>query len=127
MSIVETIKSFLAPSSPAMRVVSINSAVDYNAVPFGFFNVRANDKESLGYRGGFLAWRVGETVVDGGSRVTLSVPRSELPTVVLNFQKPAPDGVQRVAGCSVVDTDTLDGDTAVTWAGQQPRSGVQWV
>jgi len=127
MSIVDTIKSFLAPSSPAMRVVSINSAVDYNAVPFGFFNVRANEKESLGYRGSFLAWRVGETVVDGGSRVTLSVPRYELPTVVLNFQKAAQDGAQHVGGCTVIDSDTLDGDTAVTWAGQPQRSGVEWV
>jgi flagellar basal body rod protein FlgG len=128
MSIVETIKSFLAPSSPAMRVVTVNSPVDYAALPQGFFNVVTHSgKVSLGYNGSFVSWNVGETVVDGGRRVTLSVPKSELPTVRLNFQKPTQDGAQHVGGVTVLDTDALEEDSAVVWTGQSPRSGIEWV
>lgn len=127
MSIVETIKSFLAPSSPAMKTVTINSGADYAELPQGFFNVIALSRQiSLGYNGGFLSWNVGETVVDGGRRVSLGVPKGELPTVRLNFQKPTQDGSQFVGGVTVVDTDTLESDSAVTWTGQKVRAGVDY-
>lgn len=119
----------LAPSSPAMKVVTITSNADADAVPFGFFNVECHSgRVSLGYRGISCgtSYQVGTTVVDGAKRVTLSVPRSELPTVHLNFQRPQGDGVQHVAGASIIDTDSLDNDSTVTWDGAAPASGVGW-
>jgi len=121
----DTLKSFLQPQRSAGTIITVNSPVNYEEIPKGFFNVEtASGNKSLGYRGSFLAWRVGETVVDGGSRVTLSVPRSELPTVVLNFQKAA-QGAQHVGGVTVLDTDVLEEDSAVVWTGQSQRS--EWL
>ncbi len=119
----------LAPSSPAMKVVTITSTADEAEVPFGFFNVAClSGRESLGYKfkDGSRSWQVGTTVVDGGQRITLSVPRSDLPTVKLNFQRPQGDGVQHIAGSSIIDTDSLDSDSTVTWDGAEPASVVPW-
>ena len=130
MSILSTLKSFLAPSAPAttFATITINSAMDYEGLPRGFFNVETpSGKKSLGYNGGFLSWRVGAVLVDGGKRISAPENREELPTVRLNFQRPQCDGVQHVAGCSVIDTDSLDGDTGVVWDGAKPASGVAWV
>ncbi len=128
MSIISTLKSFLAPSasSTTFAPITITSAVDYEGLPKGFFNVETmSGKKSLGYNGGFLSWRVGSVVVDGGKRIAAPENRAELPTVVLNFQRPQCDGVQHVAGCSVIDTDALDGnDGTVVWDGSP--SSVGW-
>lgn len=127
MSIIDTVKSFLQPQQHSnFQVVSVSGPVDYESVPKGFFNVEtASGKKSLGYRGNFISWQVGTTVVDGAERVTLSVPRSELPTVRLNFQR-SQDGVQHIGGSSVIDTDSLEGDSSVAWGGAKPASGVAW-
>ena len=96
-----------------MNIITINSAANYEGLPQGFFNVvTASGKKSLGYNGGFLAWSVGAFVVDGGKRIAAPENRAELPTVVLNFQK-TQNGVQHIGGCSVLDTDSLDNDSAV--------------
>jgi len=127
VNIIETIKDFLSPSSPALRTVTINGPVDYAELPQGFFNVIGQSgKISRGYNGCFLSWNVGEIVVDGGRRIP-SPPMSELPTVRLNFQRPAQDGAQCVGGHSIIDTDSLEADTAVVWDGSQVRDGVEWV
>lgn len=129
MSIIDKVRSFLAPSAPSttFATITINSAVDYEGLPQGFFNVEtASGKKSLGYNGGFLNWRVGSFVVDGGKRIAAPENRTELPTVKLNFQKPQSDGVQHFAGASIIDTDSLDNDSAVTWDGAEPASGVPW-
>ncbi len=126
----ETLKSFLHPQQrSAVRVITVTGPVDHESVPVGFFRVRtASGKESLGYRGSFISWKVGPTVVDGAQRVTLTTPREELPLVELNYQRPAQDGVQYVGGASVIDTDTLDGDTGVSWAGPTPHGADgRWV
>jgi hypothetical protein len=124
----DTLKSFLQPQSSAVTIITVNSPVNYEEIPKGFFRVRrASGKESLGFKGSFLAWNVGETVVDGNQRVTLTTPRAELPLVELNFQRPAQDGAQHFGNTTVVDTDTLEEDTTVVWAGQSQRSGVEWL
>ncbi len=128
MSIIGSIRSFLAPSAPAttFAVININSAVDYESLPQGFFNVvTASGKKSLGYNGGFLAWSVGAFVVDGGKRIAAPENRAELPTVVLNFQK-TQNGVQHIGGCSVIDADSLEQEQTVVWDGQEQKAGVQW-
>jgi hypothetical protein len=129
MPFLDTLKSIinLSPSSPSMKVVTINSSVNYEELPKGFFNVETmSGKKSLGFNGGFLSWRVGSVVVDGAKRISAPENRDELPTVRLNFQRPACDGVQHVAGCSVIDTDSLEGDSSVVWDGEKPSSGVGW-
>ena len=121
MNIIEQVKSFFQP-----KVITINSAANYEGLPKGFFNVvTASGKKSLGYNGGFLAWSVGAFVVDGGKRIAAPENREELPTVILNFTRPQ-QGVQHVGGCSVIDTDSLDNDSAVMWDGAEPASGVPW-
>lgn len=127
MSIIESIANFFEPS-PAPLVVTVNSGADYENLPIGFFNVIAQSgRESLGYNGGFLSWNVGATVVDGGQRVTLSVPKNELPAVLLNFQRPIQDGVtHQIGGATIIDTEALDTDEPVVWSGQQPRSS-EWI
>jgi hypothetical protein len=130
MSIIDTVRSFLAPSAPSttFATITVNSAVDYAELPKGFFNVEtASGKKSLGYNGSFLSWRVGSVVADGGKRIAAPENRADLPTVRLNFQRPQCDGVQHVAGCSVIDTDSLDGDSSVIWDGAKPQSGVNWI
>ena len=129
MSIIESIRSFLSPSAPAtvFANITINSALDYESIPKGFFRVQTlSGAESRGWNGSFLCWRVGPTVVDGGQRHRCDTPISELPTVKLNFQKPQGDGVQHFAGASIIDTDSLENDSAVVWDGAKPASGVPW-
>jgi hypothetical protein len=128
MSIVDTIKSFIAPPEPALKVISVNSASNYEELPQGFFQVvTASGKKSLGYNGSFLAWEVGATVVDGGRRITLDVPREQLPIVNLNFQRQT-DGVQVVGGHSFIDTDALESFSGeVAWEGAKPPTGVDHV
>ena len=117
----------LEPPQPAAKVVSITSAVQFEELPKGFFRCRtASGKESLAYNGNFLAWEVGETVVDGGRRVTLSVPRESLPIVNLNFGKQQP-GIQQIGSTGIIDSDVLDGETGVVWDGAPPRDGVEYI
>lgn len=106
----ETLKSFFQPQQHSnLKIVTVRSAVNYDEIPLGFFRVRtASGKESLGYRGSFLSWRVGSVVVDGGKRITAPENREELQLVELSFTKPQGDGVQHIGGCSVIDTDSLE-------------------
>ncbi len=122
VNIIEQVKSFLQP-----KVITINSAANYEGLPKGFFNVQtASGKKYLGYNGGFLAWSVGAVVVDGGKRIAAPENREELPTVILNFTRPQ-QGVQHVAGHSIIETDALDGDNStVIWEGKEPPSGIGW-
>jgi hypothetical protein len=117
------------PLPTAVRVISVTGSNDYAELPQGFFRVEAaSGKKSLGYNcPAFLCWDVGPTVVVGRDRITVSVPREELPLVKLNFGKQ--DSVQQVVGGrGIIDTDLLDGnDGAVTWAGSAPRDGVDYV
>jgi hypothetical protein len=128
----DTLKSFLKPQQrTAVKVVTVNSPVNYEEIPKGFFRVcTASGTESLGYRfaDGALNWNVGFTVVDGSQRVTLSVPLAELPIVKLNYQRPVQGGgSQFIGGQSIIDTDSLEEDTTVRWDGAKPASGVGWV
>jgi hypothetical protein len=61
----------------------------------------------------------GETVVDRGKRITLDKPRSELPTVKLNYRRNA----HTALGHSIIETDA--DDCEVGWSGAPPSSGVQ--
>jgi hypothetical protein len=124
MPFLDVMKSILNldPPKPTMELITVRSFAP-DELPEGFFNVvTASGKKSLGYRGGFVSWDVGETVVDGAKRLTLDKPRSDLPTVKLEF------GQSNVAGgFKVIDTDTLDTDNSeVNWAGAPPASGVTW-
>jgi hypothetical protein len=129
MSFINKVVSMLQPKQPsAIRVVNVTS-LDFSELPNGFFRVRTlSGKESLGYNClSFLSWDVGETVVDAGKRITLSVPRAELPIVNLSFSRQQ-QGVQQIGGCSIIDTEALDGDSgAVVWAGSRLRDGVDYV
>lgn len=121
-----TLKSLFQPQRSNTTLVTVSGPVDYESIPKGFFNVEtASGKKTLGYRGNFLSWKVGETVVDGAERITLTVPREELPTVRLNYQRQQYGDVQ-IGGCRVIDTDSLDADGTVVWAGEKPSSGVGW-
>jgi hypothetical protein len=118
--------NFALPA-PAKKIITINSGANYAELPQGFFRVETRSgKQTLGYNGGFLSWDAGETVVDGGFRITLNTPRADLPLVKLNFSKQRLDGVQQVGGRSIVDTDVLDDDGAIAWAGAAPRDGVEY-
>lgn len=126
----DTLKSFLHPQQRSnLQVITITGPVDHESVPVGFFRVRtASGKESLGYRGSFLAWKVGTTIVDGAQRVTLDKPLAELPLVELNYQRPAQDGTQFIGGMTVLDTDSLEEDTTVRWDGAKPHGADgRWV
>ena len=107
---------FLKPKrSSSITFVEVNSTLDYSALPKGFFRcLTASGVETLGYNGSFLAWKVGETVVDGNRRVILDKPRTELPIVKLAFASQQSDGVQRVLGHRLLDTaelgDQFDGN-----------------
>lgn len=126
MSFINSVKSLLR-TEPQATVITITSTDDYSEAPVGFFNVEtASGTKSLGYKGSFLCWNCGTTVVDGSRRVTLDVPRESLPTVKLDFQR-ATEGVQHIGGASIIETDALDGDTStVAWAGTPYRDGVEW-
>jgi hypothetical protein len=124
MPFLDVMKSVLnlEPPKPTTRLVVISGADNLHELPRGFFNVEcASGRKSLGYNGGFYCFDVGETVVDG-KRVTLDKPRSELPTVKLDFRS---SSVQTVMGRSVIETDAEDYDP-VSWEGDQPSSGVQY-
>ena len=111
----------LEPPKPATRLVVVSSSANYSELPTGFFRVRAaSGRETLGYNGSFLAWEVGETVVDGAKRVTLDKSRAELPLVELNFRSQCSETVM---GHSFIETDTDGGE--VSWGGMPPSSGVQ--
>jgi hypothetical protein len=121
----DSIKAFFQSPTPPLKVISITSSVNYAEVPQGFFRVEAaSGKSSLGYNCPvFLCWDVGPTVVVGRERVTLSVPREELPLVKLNFKSPAA-GVQQVGSAGVIDTDSLDGvDGSVGYDGVNAPRG----
>jgi hypothetical protein len=125
MSLLNSVKSIFKVEEAPFIVVA--GTMNYGEIPLGFFRVEtASGKESLGYKGatGWLSWDCGETVVDGGSRVTLSVPRDSLPLVKLNF-KSASAG-QEIGGLRVIDTDTLGWDGVPTYDGGQFREGVEY-
>jgi hypothetical protein len=113
------------PLPTAVRVISVAGPHDYTELPQGFFRVEtASGKASLGYNcPAFLSWNVGTTVVVGHERITLSVPREELPLVRLNFKQPT-YGVQQVGSVGILDTDNIDHDGSVEWAGSPQRDGV---
>jgi len=115
-----------APQQPTTTfVVSVDGPSDYAELPQGFFRVEtASGKASLGYNcPAFLCWDVGTTVVVGRERITLSVARAELQLVKLNF-KHSTYGVQQVGSVGILDTDNIDHDGSVEWAGSPPREGV---
>jgi hypothetical protein len=123
MPFLDVVKNILnlEPPKPALKLVVVNSFANHSELPTGFFRVRTvSGRETLGYNGSFLAWEVGETVVDGAKRVTLSIPRAELPLVELDYRS---QGSNVVKGHSIVETDTDGGD--VNWTGAPPSSGVQ--
>lgn len=114
-----------APQPTTIRVVSVDGPTDYAELPQGFFRVEtASGKASLGYNcPAFLCWDVGTTVVVGRERITLSVPREELPLVKLKFKQPT-YGVQQVGSVGILDTDNIDHDGSVVWAGSPQPDGV---
>jgi hypothetical protein len=85
--------------------------------------VTASGKESLGYNGSFLSWCVNNAVVDGGKQVTPDKPRAELPLVKLSFRNEQ-TGVHQSGAVTLVETDALDHDGSVSWAGAPPSGGV---
>ena len=124
MSFIDVASSILnlEPPKPTLQLVVIASAENLHELPKGFFNVEtASGKKSLGWNGTFYCYEVGETVNDYGKRITLDKPRSELPTVKLDFRRDS----QTVMGHGVIETDAEDYDP-VSWAGDPPSSGVQW-
>ncbi|MGA2647814.1 MAG: hypothetical protein ABSF15_24200 [Candidatus Sulfotelmatobacter sp.] len=122
----EGIKSILGIKSPG--TFTVNSGVDHASVPMGFFRVRAaSGKETLGYKSpNITAWDVRETVNDGGNRVTLTVPRSKLPLVKLDFSR-QDRGVYRVNGLSLVDMDAMGDDGTVGYGDEKMREGVDYI
>ena len=129
----ETLFSKLKPSvlrtQSTSTIITVSRSHDYAELPQGFFRVEAaSGKKSLGFNcPTFLCWEVGPTVVVGRERITLSVPREELPLVKLNF-RPQDSVRQIVGGHGIIDTDALDGnDGSVTWSGSKPRDGVDYV
>lgn len=127
MSFFNSVKSMLQPPSQATPSITFITGVDsYGELPQGFFRVEtASGTKSLGYKGSFVCFDCGETVVDG-QRITLAVPRESLPVVRLNFARQT-EGVQQVGLHSVVETDALEADDgAVVWDGAKPSDGVGW-
>jgi hypothetical protein len=127
MSFFRSVKNMLQPQQrSAVSFITVTSTDNYGELPQGFFRVEAaSGRKSLGYKGSFVSFDCGNTVVDG-ERITLTVPRESLPVVKLNFARQT-EGVQQVGSHSVVDTDALDGDNgAVVWDGAKPSDGVGW-
>ena len=128
----ETLFSRLKPSvlrtQSTSNIITVSGSGDYSELPQGFFRVEAaSGKTSLGYNcPAFLCWDVGPTVVVGRERITLSVPREELPLVRLNFKQQTA-GVTQVGSTGIIDTDALDNDGSVEWAGSPQRDGVGYV
>ena len=128
MSFFSSIKGMLQQQRSAVSsFVTVKGTADYSELPQGFFRVEfASGRKALGYKGSFISFDCGNTVVDG-ERITLTVPRETLPVVKLNFSKPTPGVLQQVGGASVVDTDALDGDNGdVVWDGARPADGPVW-
>ena len=128
MSFFSSVKNMLRPPSQATPAITFITGVEsYGELPQGFFRVEfASGRKALGYKGSFISFDCGNTVVDG-ERITLTVPRETLPVVKLNFSKPTPGVLQQVGGASVVDTDALDGDNGdVVWDGARPADGPVW-
>jgi hypothetical protein len=129
MPFLDTVKSILQlePPKPTMKLITMTGGADYAELPQGFFNVEgASGRKTLGFNcPSFLCWEVGETVVVGRDRVTLDKPRSELPTVRLNFR----NQTDEIGGHGIIDTDTLDAsDGTVGYSGTNaPRDGATWI
>jgi hypothetical protein len=125
MSFFSSVKNMLQPQQRStVGFITVTSTDNYGELPPGFFRVEcASGRKALGYKGGFVSFDCGETVVDG-QRITLSVPRESLPVVKLNFSKPTDGVFKQVGGASVVDTDALEADDgAVVWDGARPADG----
>jgi hypothetical protein len=125
MPFLDVVKSILnlEPPKPSLALITVNGADELHELPRGFFNVEtASGKKSLGYNGAtFYCFDVGETVVDD-KRITLDKPRSELPTVKLDYRG---QGSNVVGGHSIIETDTFDSGETVSWSGMPPSGGVQ--
>jgi hypothetical protein len=121
MSFIELAKSILhlEPPKPSMALITVSS-FSPEELPLGFFNViTRSGKKSLGYKGSFVTYDCGTTVVDG-KRVTLDKPLEELPTVKLDY------GRSDVAGAFRVIETPDDSSGEVNWTGSAPASGVTW-
>jgi hypothetical protein len=119
MPFLDVVKSILnlEPPKPTMALITVNS-FSPEELPLGFFNViTRSGKKSLGYRGGFVTYDCGKTVVDG-KRVTLDKPLEELPTVKLDYGRT--DGA---GGFRVIETPD-DSSGEVNWVGAPPSPGV---
>lgn len=124
MPFLDLVKSILnlEPPKPTLQLVTVNSSDNYSELPFGFFNVEAaSGRKTLGYRGSFVTFECGPTVVDGAKRLTLDKKRDELPTVKLDFRSRTSNVVN---GHGIIETDT--DDCEVNWTGAPPSSGVQY-
>jgi hypothetical protein len=122
MPFLDVVKSILnlEPPKPTMALITVNS-FSPEELPLGFFNViTRSGKKSLGYRGGFVTYDCGTTVVDGAKRITLDKPLEDLPTVKLDYGRSNAAG-----GFRVVETDSPDDTTGdVNWVGTPPSPGV---
>ncbi len=109
-------------------ILTVSGTNDYTELPQGFFRVEtASGKKSLGFNClSFLSWQVGTTVVVGGKRITLDKPLDELPLVKLHFANQE-QGIQRVGGVGIIDTDVLDeSDGTVGWNGTPAQDVVAY-
>jgi hypothetical protein len=109
-------KSLFQPQqTSAVKFVTVESAVNYDKIPMGFFNVEtARGRKTLGFRDANLtSFDCRSPVWTGSKTETLSVPRETLPTVKLNFPDNRLDGVQTIKGRNLMDIssfDTFDGE-----------------
>ncbi|MFI5117186.1 MAG: hypothetical protein ACHP8B_10880 [Terriglobales bacterium] len=141
----DKIKSMLGiRPQPAPIVVTVGGGdgSNYGDVPYGFFRVLLQDgKESLGYNDPpreytgpsvadpekmvtrmvptpfGIAFNVGETVVVGGRRITLDVPRDTLPVVRLEYAAPTPGAARLPNGDHIIDTDAMGDSGDADWDG----------
>jgi hypothetical protein len=131
MTLIDTLKDVfnLAPPRPEVKIFNVTSASHYEGLPDGFFRVEtASGETSLGYKGvNALSWNVGTTVVDGSKRVTLTVPRSDLPLVKLDFRRQEA-GIHHHGGMRMIDTDSLEEwDGTVGYGDEKMREGVDYI
>lgn len=125
MPFLDVVKSILnlEPPKPTVALITLQSFSPED-LPKGFFNVEtASGAKSLGYKGSFVTYDCGETVVDGARRVTLDKKRDELPTVKLDYRG---QGANVVNGHSIIETDSFENDETVSWSGSPQSSGVIW-
>jgi len=100
---IERLKEFLRPAQHGNTMfVEVNSSLDYNNLPQGFFRcITASGIETLGFRGCTgTSFDCGTVVVDGAERHALSIPRDQLPTVKLDYGRQQSD--------RLLDTSELD-------------------